>query len=177
MSDAARTEYFAGIDLGVNLVALGVQLLLTRVLLTRFGVGPLLLIPALLVFVSLGSLAFFFSGALLAAVQIVTRGLSFSFIKPARESLFTLVDRESRYKAKNFIDTVVYRGGDMTTSWAYRALAGIGLGLPALAGVWAGVAIIWGIVVLWIIRLQRAPTQASLANEGESRDQPPRIPA
>jgi AAA family ATP:ADP antiporter len=177
LNSADRTAYFAGIDLGVNLAALFVQLLLTRVLLTRFGVGPLLLIPAILVFVGLGSLAFFFSGALLAAVQLPTRGLSFSFIKPARESLFTLVDRESRYKAKNFIDTVVYRGGDMTTSWAYLVLAGLGLGLPALAGLWAAVAIIWGIVVLWIIRLQHAPTKALLANEGDRRDQSPRIPA
>ncbi|HEX3896936.1 MAG TPA: MFS transporter [Rudaea sp.] len=151
---AARTEYFAGIDLGVNLLALSVQLLLTRALLTRFGVGPLLLIPAVLMIGGLGSLVVWFSAGLLAAVQILTRGLSFSLIKPARESLFTLVDRESRYKAKNFIDTVVYRGADVATSWSYAALAGIGLGLPALAGAWVGVAIIFGAVVLWVIRLQ-----------------------
>jgi AAA family ATP:ADP antiporter len=167
LSSADRTAYFAGIDLGVNLVALTVQLLLTRFLLTRFGVAPLLLIPVLLVCIGLAGLAFAFSAAMLSAVQIVTRGLSFSFVKPARESLFTLVDRESRYKAKNFIDTVVYRGGDMATSWTYLALAGAGLGLPALAGLWAGVAIIWGLVVLWIIHLQRAPTRAQLAAEGE----------
>ena len=177
LSAAARTEYFAGIDFGVNMVALSVQLLLTRALLTRFGVAPLLLIPAALVTLGLGGLAFWFSGALLAAVQIVTRGLSFSFVKPARESLFTQVDRESRYKAKNFIDTVIYRGGDMTTSWAYFVLAGFGLGLPALAGVWAVVAMIWGLVVLWVIRLQRAPAQAAPAREEPSRDQPPEISA
>ena len=176
LSSTDRTAYFAGIDFGVNMVALTVQLLLTRVLLTRFGVGPLLLIPVVLVCAGLGALSFAFSSVLLAGVQIMTRGLSFSFIKPARESLFTLVDRESRYKAKNFIDTVVYRGGDMTTSWAYLWLAGMGLGLPALAGVWAVVAMIWGAVVLWIIRLQRAPTERSLA-EGEARDQPPQVPA
>ena len=154
LDSASRTEYFAGIDLGVNLLALSVQLLLTRALLTRFGVGPLLLIPAILMIGGLGSLVVWFSAGLLAAVQILTRGLSFSLIKPARESLFTLVDRESRYKAKNFIDTVVYRGADVVTSWGYAALAGIGLGLPALAGVWEGVAIIFGAVVLWVIRLQ-----------------------
>ncbi len=154
LDSASRTEYFAGIDFGVNLLALFVQLLLTRALLTRFGVGPLLLIPAVLMIGGLGSLVVWFSAGLLAAVQILTRGLSFSLIKPARESLFTLVDRESRYKAKNFIDTVVYRGADVVTSWGYAALAGIGLGLPALAGVWVGVAIIFGAVVLWVIRLQ-----------------------
>lgn len=162
LSSADRTAYFAGIDFGVNMVALSVQLLLTRVLLTRYGVGPLLLIPVILVIGGLGALTVAFSSVLLAAVQILTRGLSFSFVKPARESLFTLVDRESRYKAKNFIDTVVYRGGDMTTSWAYAGLAGLGLGLPALAGVWAVIAILWGAVVLWIVALQRAPTAALL---------------
>lgn len=157
LSDAARTEFFATLDLAINLLALGAQLFLTRFLLTRFGVGPLLLIPALLVILGLGGLMLFFSGMLLSAVQVVTRGLGFAFIKPARESLFTLVDRETRYKAKNFIDTVVYRGGDMTTTWAYTALAALGLGLPALAGIWGVVAIIYACVVLWIVRLQREP--------------------
>ena len=151
---SARTEYFANIDLGVNVLALTTQLFLTRALLTRYGVAPLLLSAVFMMFAGLGSLVMFFSVPLLADVQIVTRGLSFSFVKPARESLFTLVDRESRYKAKNFIDTVVYRGADVITSWSFAALAGIGLGLPALAGVWIGVAMIFGIIVLWVIRLQ-----------------------
>ena len=151
---AARTEYFANIDFGVNVLALTTQLFLTRMLLTRYGVAPLLLTAVVMMFVGLGSLVMFFSVPLLAGVQIVTRGLSFSFVKPARESLFTLVDRESRYKAKNFIDTVVYRGADVATSISFAALAGMGLGLPALAGVWMGVAMIFGIIVLWVIRLQ-----------------------
>lgn len=172
---SARTAYFAGIDFGVNLVALSTQLLLTRYLLTRFGIAPVLLIPVVIALAGLGSLALWFSGGLLAIVQIITRGLSFSFIKPARESLFTLVDRESRYKAKNFIDTVVYRGGDMTTSWAYFGLVSLGLGLPALASVWAVVAMIWGVVVLWIIRLQHRPTQTWSDRKGALHDQPSQI--
>jgi AAA family ATP:ADP antiporter len=151
---AARTSYFADIDFGVNVLALTAQLFLTRVLLTGYGVAPLLLTAVFFMFAGLGSLVMFFTVPLLAGVQIVTRGLSFSFVKPARESLFTLVDRESRYKAKNFIDTVVYRGADVLTSWSFAALTGIGLGLPALAGVWIGVAMIFGLVVLWVIRLQ-----------------------
>ena len=154
LSDAARTEFFATIDLSVNLVTLGAQVLFTRFLLTRFGVAPLLLVPAFLALVGMGGIALYFSGALVAVVQVVTRGLSFAFVKPARESLFTLVDRESRYKAKNFIDTVVYRGSDMTTSWGFLALSGVGLGLPALAGVGVGVAMIWTLCVLWVIHLQ-----------------------
>ncbi|HEX4479919.1 MAG TPA: MFS transporter [Rudaea sp.] len=151
---ASRTAYFADIDFGVNAVALTVQLLLTRVLLTRYGVAPLLIGAVVAMILGLGGLIFAFSVPLLAGVQIVTRGLSFSAVKPARESLFTLVDRESRYKAKNFIDTVVYRLADVLTSMSFAALVGVGLGLPALAGVWMGVAIIFGVIVLWVIRLQ-----------------------
>ena len=154
LNDAARTEYFAGMDFGVNAFALVVQLLLTRVLLTRYGVAPLLLTSVAMMFLGLGGLVVAFSVPLLAAVQIVTRGLSFAFVKPARESLFTLVDRESRYKAKNFIDTVVYRGADVATSWSFTALFSLGVGLPALAGVWIGVAMIFFVIVLWVIRLQ-----------------------
>lgn len=177
LSSAERTAYFAGLDLGVNLVALVTQLFLTRFLLTRFGVAPVLIIPVVLAIAGLASLALFFSAGLLAFVQIVTRGLSFSFVKPARESLFTLVDRESRYKAKNFIDTVVYRGEDTLTSWCYFGLVGVGLGLPALAGVWIGVAMLWGAAVLWIIRLQHAPMQNWPNRPGTRHDQSPTIPA
>ncbi|HZP65270.1 MAG TPA: MFS transporter [Rudaea sp.] len=175
LSSAVRTAYFARIDLGVNLVSLVVQLVLTRMLLTRFGVAPMLVIPALLAVVGLGGLTFAFSAGLVTFVQVITRGLSFSFVKPARESLFTLVDRESRYKAKNFIDTVVYRGSDVATSWSYSALASLGLGLSALAGIWTLVAIIWGIVVLWIVHLQRGISPP--ASEGSSHDQSSRVSA
>jgi len=156
LSDVARNEYFATLDLAINLSALAVQLLLTRPLMVRFGVAPGLLIPAVLVLVGTGSLALAFSATLLSVVQVVTRSVSFSLVKPSRESLFTKVDREARYKAKNFIDTVAYRGGDMTTSWAYQGLAQVaGFSLAAIAGTWFLVAILWIVVVLWLIRLQR----------------------
>jgi AAA family ATP:ADP antiporter len=177
LSSADRTAYFAGIDLGVNLVALTTQLLLTRFLMTRYGVAPVLIIPVVLAVVGLGSLAFAFSAGLLTLVQVVTRGLSFSFVKPGRESLFTLVDRESRYKAKNFIDTVVYRGQDTITSWCYFGLVGLGLGLPALASVWIGVGMLWGAAVLWILRLQQRPTQSWSDAKGARHDQPPHVSA
>jgi AAA family ATP:ADP antiporter len=176
LTSAERTAYFAGIDFGVNFVALITQLFLTRFLLTRWGIAPVLLVPVALALLGLGSLVLWFSAGLLALVQIVTRGLSFSFVKPGRESLFTLVDRESRYKAKNFIDTVVYRGEDVLTSWSYYGLVGLGLGLPALASVWIGIAILWGVAVLWIIRLQHAPTQ-NWPKKGQPHEQPPQLPA
>ena len=155
LTSTSRTEYFATIDLAMNILVLLVQVSLTRFLMIRYGAGPLLMIPAALVAIGLGSLALAHGAMLLAMVQIGHRGLSFSMVKPARDSLYTLVDRESRYKAKNFIDTVVYRGGDMVTSWGYFALGGLGFSLSARAGVWAGIAVLWMIGALWLVRVQR----------------------
>ena len=155
LSSVDRTQYFATIDLFMNISVLVIQVLLTRKLLMRYGVGPLLLIPAMAAGIGMGSIALAQGAMMLAAVQVGTRGLSFSFVKPARESLFTLVDREARYKAKNFIDTVVYRGSDVFTSWSFYALSAVGLGIAGKAGVWCGIAFIWLLVVVWLIRLTR----------------------
>lgn len=170
LSSVARTEYYATIDLLINITVLVVQLLVTRVLLVRYGVAPLLLIPAICAGIGMGSIALAQGAIVLAAVQIGTRGLSFSFVKPARETLFTLVDREARYKAKSFIDTVVYRGGDMVTSWSYAALGVIGLGIAGKAGVWLLVALVWVGVVIWLIRRTRA---AQAEQERFLVDKPP----
>jgi len=163
LSDVERSEYFATIDLAMNVLTLAVQLLITPRLLTRYGVAPALIIPAVLQIAGTTSLVFAFSATMLAVAQVVTRSLTFSLVKPGRESLFTKVDRESRYKAKNFIDTVVYRGSDMTTSWIYHGLSvGLGFSLAQLAGVWTFVAILWLLVVLWLVRLQRALPETAL---------------
>lgn len=156
LDEVARTAYYARLDLAINIVALLLQVLLTRTLLMRYGVGPLLVIPAFLLVAGMSGLALFHAAMLVAVVQVGTRGMSFGLVGPARESIFTRVDREQRYKAKNFIDTVVYRGGDMTTAWVFQGLSkGLGLGLPALAGLWAIVAVALVGTAVWIARLQR----------------------
>lgn len=74
---------------------------------------------------------------------MVWRAGEFALSKPAREILFTVVAREEKYKAKNVIDTAVYRGGDMLSSWLVAALRGLGLGLPALSFAAVPVALAW----------------------------------
>lgn len=168
LSSVDRTQYFAMIDLAMNVSVLLIQVLVTRTLLIRFGVGPLLLIPAIAAGLGMGSIALAQGAMMLAAVQVGTRGLSFSFVKPARETLFTLVDREARYKAKNFIDTVVYRGSDMVTSWSFYALGAVGLGIAGKAGVWFGVALVWLAVVIWLIRITRTMRDQRQVEESQS---------
>ncbi len=120
------TAYYANIDLAVNGLALFVQLLVTRALLSRFGIGPALLIPGGAIILGYAALAASPLPLLLAVVQVVTRASEFSLAKPARETIYTRVAREWRYKAGAAIDTVVYRGGDLTFVWVHKFLASFG---------------------------------------------------
>ncbi len=103
---------------------------------------------------------------MVAIVQVVTRSGEFSLAKPARETLYTRVDRESRYKAKAVIDTVVYRGGDLTFVWLHKAIAVLGSSMVFAAGIFVALGMslgAWGIV-----RAQR-----DLPGDGQP-DPPPR---
>jgi AAA family ATP:ADP antiporter len=89
----------------------------------------------------LGVLLLAGSTVLLAAVQVGTRAGNFGMIQPARESLFTRVDRETRYKAKNFIDTVVYRGGDALAGWLFAGLGGAAFVAAGIAAGWTALGV------------------------------------
>ncbi|PKM15354.1 MAG: MFS transporter [Gammaproteobacteria bacterium HGW-Gammaproteobacteria-2] len=123
---ASRTAYFAGIDLAINAITLLIQVLLTRGLLQRFGVAPVLMIPSVVVLLGFSVLTASPLPMLVAVVQVITRAGEFSLMKPARETLYTRVSREARYKAKAAIDTVVYRGGDLAFVWVHKWLVGFG---------------------------------------------------
>ena len=151
--DTARTAYFANIDLAVNALTILVQVFLTRWLLRRHGVAPLLLLPAIAILIGFSLLTLSPLPILVAIVQVVTRAGEFSLAKPARETLYTRVDRESRYKAKAVIDTVVYRGGDLTFVWVHKALAAFGSQVVFLAGIGVAAGMTFG---AWrVIRAQR----------------------
>ena len=77
---------------------------------------------------------------------MVHRAGNFSLIAPARESLFTRVDRESRYKAKAFIDTAIYRGGDLVNGWLMAAVVAAQVPLAHVAVIGLTVAIVWALV-------------------------------
>ena len=120
------TAFYANIDLAVNALTLLVQVLVTRALLSRFGIAPALLIPGVAIIIGYAALAASPLPLLVAAVQVVTRASEFSLAKPARETIYTRVGREWRYKAGAAIDTVVYRGGDLTFVWVHKFLSAFG---------------------------------------------------
>ena len=144
LDEDTRTRIWAGMDLAVNLLAIGTALFATSRIATRFGLAitlgsvPAMICIGLLLTASAPLLA------VVVALQIVRRAGNYAITKPGREMLFTAVDRESRYKAKNVIDVAVYRGGDVLTAWAFTGLTqGLGLGLGAVAGIGAAIAAAW----------------------------------
>ncbi|MGF1643069.1 MAG: NTP/NDP exchange transporter [Thiotrichales bacterium] len=151
-----RTQLFAAIDLAVNTLTVMLQIAITGRLLERFGVATTLaLIPGLL---ALGFVALAVAPVItvLFAVQVLRRAGEYAITRPSREVLFTVVERRSKYKAKNFIDTVIYRGGDAVSGWLFAGLKAAGLGLTGIALVAAPIALLW----MWLaIKLGRAQRQ------------------
>lgn len=161
---ATRTQIFAAMDLGGNILTLLLQIFATGELIKRLGPGRA---AALLPFV----FAFGFMGAaaapalaVIVAFQVSQRLANFGFSNPARELLFTVVAREEKYKAKNIIDTAILRGGDVVWSWAFTGLLALGLNVPVIAAVAAPVALGWLALSLWLGRQQesRATKLASM---------------
>ncbi len=130
-----RAAYFAMLDLAVNSLTLVVQLLITRALMSRFGIAPALLIPGAAVIVGFSILSASPLPVMVAIVQVATRASEFSLAKPARETIYTRVGREWRYKAGAAIDTVIYRGGDLAFVWLHKLLSAFGSSAVFGAGV------------------------------------------
>jgi AAA family ATP:ADP antiporter len=157
-----RTAIFARIDLAVSLLTLVVQFFATGKLIKRFGAGPAAaFLP--LVFCA-GFLALALTPVLwvVIAFQAVQRAANFAISNPAREVLFTVLDREAKYKAKYVIDNVVFRGGDAASGWLYNALRGLGLDPGAISAATVPVAAGWLLLALGLGRAheQRAGRKA-----------------
>jgi AAA family ATP:ADP antiporter len=134
-SREARTQAYAVIDLATNSIAVLIQLFGTGRIISRFGVTAGLLInPIIMVFAFL-AVAFSPVLIMLGSVQVLRRFAEYAVAKPSREMLFTVVDQQSKYKAKNVIDTVVYRFGDLTSAWLSAAVLPYGVAGLAIAGV------------------------------------------
>lgn len=146
----ARTRLFAQIDLATNVLALLLQALATAGLVRRFGVGFMLVSVPLLGVACFGALAVAPVLAVLVVVQVIKRAAGFAVARPAREILFTAVSPAERYKGKLVIDTVVYRGGDLLSAWAFAGLTGLGLGLSAIAALGIPVSLAWGAVARFL---------------------------
>ena len=156
-----RIAIFARIDLAVSLLTIIVQFVVTGKIIRRFGAGPAAaFLP--LVF-AMGFLALALTPMLwvVIAFQAAQRAANFAISNPARELLFTVVDREEKYKAKYVIDNVVFRGGDAASGWLFNALRGFGMELGAISLATVPVALAWLALALGLGRSHERRTAQS----------------
>ena len=129
----AQTRIFAAIDLAVGLLTLATQVFATGRLLKRFGTGAAAgALPAVYV-VGFAALALAPGLIVVVIVQVTQRWMNFAIANPARQVFYTVVAREEKYKAKNLIDVVVYRGSDALYGWMFDGMQALGLKLGAIA--------------------------------------------
>ena len=165
----ARTTFFSHVDQVVQVLAFLFQFFITSRLISRFGMSATLaMVPLVLAggFVILGSSM---GLVLFAAVQVAQRSMNYGLIGPAKEMLFTVVDRETRYKSKNFIDTVVYRGSDVTASWIFKGMMSAGFSLANVAWIYVPVLGLWGFGAWRLGRIYARMREQLTAGESEGR--------
>ena len=125
----AKTEFFATVDLWTNSIMIGLQMFAVRWLLSKVGAGRAMAWPNIFNAIILLCIAIYADAALIAVGLIITRGGGYGLVNPARESLFTRVSRDVRFKAKAFVDTVVWRGGDLIMVTMVATLVNFGAGV------------------------------------------------
>jgi len=151
---ALRTAFFARLDLAVNVLTLITQVFLTGKVIRAFGVGLTLAFLPLLCIVGFTGLGIWGTLSVFVVFQVSRRASNYALARPARETLWTVVKREDRFKAKNFVDTAVYRTGDQIGAWSQLILHSMGLGAAGLAFSAIPVAVVWLFVALWLGRQQ-----------------------
>src|SRR5437762_13246314 len=130
---ASQTRLFASIDLVVSLLSLATQVFATAKFLQRFGTGIAAAALPAIYLVGFAALAIAPILSVVVTLQVAQRWMNFAIANPARQVFFTVVGREEKYKAKNLIDVVVYRGSDALYGWVYDSLQALGMKLGAIA--------------------------------------------
>ncbi|MEM7281485.1 MAG: MFS transporter [Pseudomonadota bacterium] len=143
-----RTQFFARLDFWTSILALLGQSLLVRNSVRKFGIGWTLAILPLMSVVGFVLVAINPIFITLVVFNVVRRGVTFGLTKPTTDMLYSVVTSEEKYKAKNFIETTVYRGSDLVATWSIRALSGIGI--SGVAWLCVPIGLLWTWLVLWI---------------------------
>ena len=167
LSRAERTAVWAQMDLAVNVLSIATGLFVTSRIVVKFGMAMTIALVPVMICIGLLVLAISPFLGTVVVLQVIRRAGNYSVTRPAREMLFTRVDRETRFKAKPVIDIVAYRGGDMLMAWLFTGLTqGLGLGLAAVAIVGAGIAALWSLVGIYLGRcFERDDTDIELLRE------------
>lgn len=162
-SEQSRTQLFAYIDLGTQLLTLLLQTSVAGVVLRRLGVSAALVLLPMVYMLGFAALAWHQSLAVMVCTAIAARAAGYGIAVPAREVLFTVVPREDKYKSKSFIDTVVLRGADTISGQIFGTLRGWGIGLSALNLYALPVTGLWAFVAWRLGRRQRQLAEKNLS--------------
>ena len=163
-----RTATFARIDMITQVATLVLQAVVTGHLMKRLGVAVTLALLPLTTALGFLGLAIAGSLAALIAFEAAFRAVQRGIMRPARETLFTTVPRADRYKAKAFIDTFVYRAGDVVGAQTEGLLGRLGMGLAALAAFAVPLAVAWLALGLWLGHAQRESRPYSISPRSRS---------
>lgn len=163
---AARAQIWADMDLIVNSLTIVIAAFATGRMAKHLGMPFTLASVPILIGAGMAMLAAAPMVGVVVAVQIIRRAGNYAISRPAREMLFTAVDRETRFKAKPVIDIVIYRGGDMLNAWAFTGLTqGLGLGMAPVALVGVGIAAVWAATSIFLGRQFNAMQPANSPQE------------
>jgi len=148
-----QTRFFANINNATNLIALLCQLFLVRHTVSRFGIGVSLALMPLVSIAGFAILAVMPSLAAVAILTVIRRGIGFGLAKPTSDMLYSVVTPEEKYKTKNFIDTAIYRAGDLVGSWAIGGMTGIlAMSVAAVSWIMVPFAALWAAIAVWLGR-------------------------
>ncbi|HVG72391.1 MAG TPA: MFS transporter [Vicinamibacterales bacterium] len=162
-----RATVFAQLDTITQVTTLLLQLVVTGHIMKRFGVSVALMLLPLTASLGFVGLAAAGSFAVLVLFQATFSAIQRAVARPARETLFTVVSREDKYKSKAVTDTFVYRGGDVIGAWTEGWLGSLGLALVGLASAVVPLAAAWALLGLWLGRRQGAMLSADGASAPE----------
>ncbi|WP_224247536.1 NTP/NDP exchange transporter [Hyalangium gracile] len=163
---AARTTAFANIELWVQVLTLLLQAFVTGRLISRLGLAVAMAVVPVLTGLGFLGLALVPVILVFIAVRSLRGAAHYALERPSREILFTTVSREEKYKAKSFIDTVVYRGGDVVGGWMEGGLTALGLGAAGVLLTAMPMAGLWLAISLYLARHPRVKRQAEVASLG-----------
>jgi len=144
LSAEARTRLFAVVDLAVNVITFMTQVCVTSRMISVLGLGSALVFLPVVSAIGFGAIGLMPLLLVFILFTVARRVGEYAISKPAREVLFTVVSREEKYKAKNFIDTAISRGGDAATGWVVNGVKALGATTTQLAWVLVPVAFLWG---------------------------------
>ena len=149
----ARTRFFSNVNVIQNALALVGQMLIVKHVVSRYGIGVSLSLMPIVSILGFILLALDPVLAVVAALTVVRRALGFAFSKPTSDMLYSVVSPEDKYKSKNFIDTAVYRGGDLVGTWTIQLFKSVlGLGISGVSIIMLPFAVLWAGLAVWLGR-------------------------